>query len=53
MRCSLIWLVWLLGLGGCTAHSLRCDGSLIPINSHTGPTATEAHPASKDAAPAQ
>jgi len=51
MRSRVVWVLWLLGLGGCTAHSLRCDGALSPINIRSVSTGTHEHPASKQPVP--
>jgi len=35
MRSGLLCLLLYVGLGGCTAHGVRCDGPLQPINTTT------------------
>jgi hypothetical protein len=52
MLSRVLWLLWLLGLGGCAAHGLRCDGALSPINNDAGSTASKEDPASKQLMPA-
>jgi hypothetical protein len=45
MRSGLLCLLLYVGLGGCTAHGVRCDGPLRPINAvspaQSGPQHTE------------
>lgn len=45
MRSGLLCLLLYVGLGGCTAHGVRCDGPLQPINAPLPAQSVPLHPA--------
>ena len=44
MRGAMFCLLLLLGLGGCTARAVRCEGPLRPINTRAAPQDTRTPP---------
>jgi len=44
MRSCLLCLVIYMGLAGCTAHGVRCDGPLQPINATAPAQGAPLHP---------
>jgi len=45
MRSGLLCLLLYVGLGGCTAHGVRCDGPLQSINAPLPAQGVPLHPA--------
>jgi len=46
MRSGLLCLLLYVGLGGCTAHGVRCDGPWQPINGPVPARSGPSHPES-------
>jgi len=50
MRNGILYVLMCLSLGGCAAHSARCDGPLLPINAAAASPDGEARPQTNDPA---
>jgi hypothetical protein len=50
MRSALLCLFLTLGLAGCAAHGVRCEGSFEPVNVTPQPQGVRALPADPPAA---